>query len=750
MLEAEQEGREHSESAREPSVSDSPAPAQPGRAEAEREPLSFDELAAFAEARLRDAVAQIEALRQSASMARARLGAELQVHKRRASNAEDRVQEMEAALRQAQETTEEQRITCAELTTVLRAAEYRLSNLEKTLALRDQELAALRQNYDGELEHARARIVELDDRLAQAERESFGARERFRGEQAQLSQERSALEMQIAALERRLGERNEEGRLLAAELQRARESATSLEAQLRDLTRGGGGGSRLGELQKRVVELEAVVSGARERETTLGDEIRQLNARSRELEEQLAKRGQRCQELEGELEQRAGELEERRAAFEEASRERRDLQTLVSALIADGEQLRRDLVQAQASQQAALEQRTAREARVLEIEKALQTVRENEALLHVSVEELQELLQKEQSGSAILRSELQTQMRLREAQEAELLETRSKLNKVEAHLHSSLQQHMLQLAKSTDRCRALEAERDSLQEQTVALVAQKERLERECDQLRRRAEMEKQKAEMARLQAKLEEVELRHPSAVRPRPRGETAARPEAGRRVPEQASAAPIAPHLPIIAIGASTGGPAALGAILPIFPRDFGASLLIVQHMPPGYTAELASCLGQQSRITVLEARDGDALRPGVAYLAPGGYHMEVRSGLVRLRNGPPVNKHRPSVDVLFDSLVPVASRVHAVLLSGMGQDGVAAMGRLRAAGAEAVVQDEATSVVWGMPGAAVKAGCVRTQLPPPELGRYLLDRVLSPQENAAPKSSSAFDLTPQEAAG
>ena len=105
-----------------------------------------------------------------------------------------------------------------------------------------------------------------------------------------------------------------------------------------------------------------------------------------------------------------------------------------------------------------------------------------------------------------------------------------------------------------------------------------------------------------------------------------------------------------------------------------------------------------------------------------------MEVRGGMIRLSAGPPVNKQRPSADVLFDSLVSLAKRVQVVLLTGMGYDGVAGMARLRAAGAETVVQDQATSVVWGMPGAAVKAGAATLQLPPADLGRYIMRKVAS----------------------
>lgn len=177
-----------------------------------------------------------------------------------------------------------------------------------------------------------------------------------------------------------------------------------------------------------------------------------------------------------------------------------------------------------------------------------------------------------------------------------------------------------------------------------------------------------------------------------------------------------------PIVAVGASTGGPAALSELLAMLPAGFRGSLMIVQHMPPGYTNDLAHCLDQKSLITVVEARHGDPVVPGVAYIAPGGFHMEWSSDHIKLHEGPRQNMHRPSVDVLFESLVPVTERVQCVLLSGMGDDGVEGMKRLRAGGAATIAQDEASSVVWGMPGAATKSGCAVLQFSPARMAEYL----------------------------
>lgn len=182
----------------------------------------------------------------------------------------------------------------------------------------------------------------------------------------------------------------------------------------------------------------------------------------------------------------------------------------------------------------------------------------------------------------------------------------------------------------------------------------------------------------------------------------------------------------VPIIAIGSSTGGPAALAEMLPLLPSGFRGCLLIAQHMPPGYTQDLAHCLNQHTALTVHEARHGDPVRPGVAYIAPGGCHMVLAGERVQLHDGPRMNMFRPSVDVLFESLLKIPDRLLAVLLSGMGDDGVRAMKQLRAAGAATVVQDEASSVVWGMPGSAVHAGCATLQLPPARLAEYLCTAV------------------------
>jgi two-component system chemotaxis response regulator CheB len=166
------------------------------------------------------------------------------------------------------------------------------------------------------------------------------------------------------------------------------------------------------------------------------------------------------------------------------------------------------------------------------------------------------------------------------------------------------------------------------------------------------------------------------------------------------------------VVAIGVSTGGPTALMEILPLFPASFPLPMVIVQHMPPLFTKLLADRLCAQSPLEVLEAADGMMLKPGRVVLAAGDYHMRlVRSGTevaVKLDQGPRENSCRPAVDVLFRSVAEIyGGGVIGVILTGMGQDGVRGMEQLKSKGAYVIAQDQASSVVWGMPGAVVEAG-------------------------------------------
>jgi two-component system chemotaxis response regulator CheB len=172
-------------------------------------------------------------------------------------------------------------------------------------------------------------------------------------------------------------------------------------------------------------------------------------------------------------------------------------------------------------------------------------------------------------------------------------------------------------------------------------------------------------------------------------------------------------------VAIGVSTGGPAALAKLVPQFPGDFPLPIFVVQHMPPLFTRLLAERLDTLTPLSVVEGAAGEIPGPGHIYLAPGDQHMRVvnsdRGPAIALDQGPPLNSCRPAVDALFGSLAEVyGPAVIAAVLTGMGHDGMTGAQRLAARGCYIVAQDEATSVVWGMPGAVVDAGLANEILP------------------------------------
>ena len=186
------------------------------------------------------------------------------------------------------------------------------------------------------------------------------------------------------------------------------------------------------------------------------------------------------------------------------------------------------------------------------------------------------------------------------------------------------------------------------------------------------------------------------------------------------------------LIFIGASTGGTEATREVLCGLPADAPA-ILITQHMPPGFTTSYAARLNNLCRIAVKEAADGERILPGHAYLAPGGFHLSVeRSGanyIARVRDGDPVNRHRPSVEVLFQSAARVAGRnAIGVMLTGMGADGARAMKEMRDAGAYNVAQDEASCVVFGMPREAIAAGACQEVLPVKRIAQHLIEHLRS----------------------
>jgi two-component system chemotaxis response regulator CheB len=172
------------------------------------------------------------------------------------------------------------------------------------------------------------------------------------------------------------------------------------------------------------------------------------------------------------------------------------------------------------------------------------------------------------------------------------------------------------------------------------------------------------------------------------------------------------------IVAIGTSTGGTVALEVLLTELPR-VTPGIVIVQHMPELFTAAFAARLDSLCEITVQEAKNGQRVLPGLALIAPGGKHMQLaRSGaqyIVEVKDGPPVNRHRPSVDVLFRSVAKYAGRnAMGVIMTGMGDDGARGLKEMHDAGAYTLAQDEASCVVYGMPREAVKHGGVDRSLP------------------------------------
>jgi len=199
-----------------------------------------------------------------------------------------------------------------------------------------------------------------------------------------------------------------------------------------------------------------------------------------------------------------------------------------------------------------------------------------------------------------------------------------------------------------------------------------------------------------------------------------------ARRERPRAAAAAAVAD---VVAIGASTGGPEALRTVLEPMPATC-PGIVMVQHMPEGFTRAFAERLDQLCSIEVKEAADGDAVRSGRALLAPGDRHLAlVRQGAgyaVEVRHGALVSRHRPSVDVLFRSVAQVAgARAVGVLMTGMGDDGAEGLLEMRRAGAATIAQDEATSVVFGMPREAIACGAAMDVLPLPAIAPAILAR-------------------------
>lgn len=201
------------------------------------------------------------------------------------------------------------------------------------------------------------------------------------------------------------------------------------------------------------------------------------------------------------------------------------------------------------------------------------------------------------------------------------------------------------------------------------------------------------------------------------------------------------------IIAVGASTGGTEAIKEVLMRLPAS-SPGMVITQHIPEQFSKPFAKRMDSISAMTVCEAQDGQQIITGHAYIAPGGRHLYVeRSGaryICRLSDGPPVNRHRPSVDVLFRSVAQnVGFNAIGVILTGMGDDGARGMKEIQETGAPTIAQDENSSVVWGMPGEAVKRGAVDKVLPLDRIADAILKSAHEPASPATNTTQSNREL-------
>jgi two-component system chemotaxis response regulator CheB len=218
------------------------------------------------------------------------------------------------------------------------------------------------------------------------------------------------------------------------------------------------------------------------------------------------------------------------------------------------------------------------------------------------------------------------------------------------------------------------------------------------------------------------------PSPVSPEPPPTLSPSPIASPRRP---AAIGLRPRVDVVAIGVSTGGPNALATLLSRLPAQFPVPILIVQHMPPIFTRLLAERLATQTTLSVAEGMAGEILQPGQIRVAPGGSHMVLeRQGnrvCLQLNQNEPENSCRPAVDVLFRSVAATyRGNTLAIVLTGMGNDGFKGCEAIRHAGGQILVQDEASSVVWGMPGFVAKAGLADGQIALSQLAGEILNRV------------------------
>ena len=212
----------------------------------------------------------------------------------------------------------------------------------------------------------------------------------------------------------------------------------------------------------------------------------------------------------------------------------------------------------------------------------------------------------------------------------------------------------------------------------------------------------------ADLRAKIKHAASINRSRLRPITHA-AALQPPSRRRAPASG------PFDHVIVIGSSTGGPRALMDLIPSIPGDINAAILIVQHMPAGFTRSLAQRLDTASQVQVKEAEAGDRLQRGLALLAPGGHHMIVTpQGAIELTQSPPENGVRPAVEPTMTAAAAWGPRAIGVILTGMGNDGTRGARAMRAAGGRILVEDESTAVVYGMPRSVAEAGLADLQVP------------------------------------
>ncbi len=213
-------------------------------------------------------------------------------------------------------------------------------------------------------------------------------------------------------------------------------------------------------------------------------------------------------------------------------------------------------------------------------------------------------------------------------------------------------------------------------------------------------------------------------SLAKPRPAVELTIKPT----IKVAKSVRPLTPADKVLIIGSSTGGPRALNTVVADLPANLPAAVVIIQHMPVGFTRSLAERLDTVSKIMVKEAEPGDKLEVGKALLAPGGFHMVFdRNGIVTLNQNPPVHGVRPAIDVAMTSIVPLHGKsIVGVILTGMGNDGTTGCQLIHSAGGQVIAEDESTCVVWGMPRSVFEAGVADEVRPLHEIASAIQRRI------------------------